>query len=529
MQMQSDDSKVSIEVNDPWQQEVIIKSEKRKKREEKLKPISEQAGKYLVGAILLGVLFYFCFYDFYINIAGLVYPLFLVGLYAITWKTMKRQGVLFTKDCLGYVVCSFLLAISTILTTNFLIIFLNTVGIIILYLITLCRCYLTDKEMGMQGVIKTIGRCILGALVCLKFFFKHTKGKIRIKSGKSEENKNVILGILLAIIFLVVVLPLLSQADLVFRRILLSPFQAVHITNADEIIKAICFIFIPAILFYGLICSCYIRYMETVEKQYSLWKPDALIIMTGIIAITYILFCSIQITYLFGGLFELPEGITYAEYARQGFLQLLWVAVINIGLVLLIKFRCTPSKKLDHILLMLSICTVVMILSSAYRMVLYVKAYNLTRLRVLVLWFLVFLVFVVGQMIYYIYHTKFRIGKWLFTTALVAYMILSFGRMDYVIAKYNINANDYITADNFMYLTYLSLDATPAIAELSQDRLVENQEDEEYYYEYGEDIKTEYRGYFKWIKKEYNSSIRGFNISNYMAYRSAFDKVEEWK
>ena len=160
---------------------------------------------------------------------------------------------------------------------------------------------------------------------------------------------------------------------------------------------------------------------------------------------------------------------------------------------------------------------------------LYVKAYNLTRLRVLVLWFLVLLVFVVGQMIYYIYHTKFRIGKWLFTTALIAYMILSFGRMDYVIAKYNINANEYITLYNFMYLTELSLDAAPAIAELSEERLVEGKEDGAYYYDHSEDIKTEYREYFKRIKNEYNTSIRGFNISNYIAYQNALDKIAEWK
>lgn len=529
MDMQSEGNKDSIEAKDLWQQEALRRSEEQKKRIEKLNSIAAEAGKYLVGAILLGLLFYFCFYDFYINIAGLVYPLFLVGLYAITWKTMKSQGILFNKHCAGYVACSFLLAISTVLTTNFLIIFLNTVGIIILYLITLCRCYLADKVMGIQGFIMTIGRCVSGTFVCSRYFFKHSKGKIRFKRGNFEKSKSITLGIVLATVFLGVVLPLLSQADAVFGNILRFPFQAINITNGYQIIRGACFIFIPAILFYGLICSCYIRYMETEEKQYRLWKPDAILIMTGIIAVTYILFCSIQIVYLFGGLFELPEGITYAEYARQGFLQLLWVAVINIGLVLLLKIKCMPSKILNHILLVLSVCTVVMIISSAYRMILYVKVYDLTRLRFLVLWFLIFLVFVVGQMMYYVYHSKFRIGKWLFITALVAYMILSFGRMDYVIAKYNINANEYMTADNFRYLTYLSLDATPAIAELSEDRLLVDQEDNEYDYGYEEDSKENYELYFQWIVNEYNSSIRGFNISNYIAYQSALDKLAELK
>ena len=136
--------------------------------------------------------------------------------------------------------------------------------------------------------------------------------------------------------------------------------------------------------------------------------------------------------------------------------------------------------------------------------------------------------FVVGQTMYYIYHTKFRIGKWIFTTALVAYMILSFGRMDYIIAKYNINSNEYITPNNFVYLKNLSLDATPAIAELSKDRLLIDHEDNEYYYEYEMEIREGYDLYFQWIVKEYSPSIRGFNISSYIAYQSALDKVA-WK
>lgn len=527
MQEQSEVDKVLLIQNDPWQQKELQRSEEQKTRVEKLNPIAVESYKYLVWAILLGLVFYFCFYDYYYNMAGLVYPLFLASLYAVTRKTMKNQGILFNKRCRGYVVCSFLLALSTILTNNFLIIFLNTAGIIILYLIILCKCYLADKEMGIQNFVRAICRCISGAFLCSKFFFQHAKGKIRFKRGNSEKSKNIILGVALATVFLIVVLPLLSQADPVFHKMLLSPFKTIQIGNGYRIIRGICFVFIPAILFYGLSCACYTRYMETEGREYSLWKPEAPLIMTSIIAITYIVFCGIQITCLFGGLFELPEGITYSEYARQGFLQLLWVAVINIGLVLLLKVKCSPNQKLNQILIVLSICTVIMIISSAYRMILYVQVYDLTRLRLLVLWFLALLVFVVGQIMYYVNHSDFKIGKGIFITTLVAYMILSFGRMDYVIAKYNIHANTYITQSDFVYLTYLSLDATPAIGEISTDQLIDGQEEGGVYGEFSEDIRMEYEKYFKRIKNGYKETIRGFNISNYMAYQSALDKVTE--
>ena len=44
-----------------------------------------------------------------------------------------------------------------------------------------------------------------------------------------------------------------------------------------------------------------------------------------LVAVLYVIFCGIQIIYLFGGGGELPAGVTYAEYARQGFFQLLVV------------------------------------------------------------------------------------------------------------------------------------------------------------------------------------------------------------
>ena len=48
MDMQSEGNKVSIEENDPWQQEALRRSEEQKKRIEKLNTIAAEAGKYLV-------------------------------------------------------------------------------------------------------------------------------------------------------------------------------------------------------------------------------------------------------------------------------------------------------------------------------------------------------------------------------------------------------------------------------------------------------------------------------------------------
>ncbi|MFR8843973.1 MAG: DUF4153 domain-containing protein [Waltera sp.] len=45
-------------------------------------------------------------------------------------------------------------------------------------------------------------------------------------------------------------------------------------------------------------------------------------------------FSGIQIFGLFLGKMQLPEGYTYAQYAREGFFQLLAVSILNLILVL---------------------------------------------------------------------------------------------------------------------------------------------------------------------------------------------------
>ena len=62
------------------------------------------------------------------------------------------------------------------------------------------------------------------------------------------------------------------------------------------------------------------------------------------------IFCGIQIIYLFGGGGELPAGVTYAEYARQGFFQLLVVCILNLGAVLVMEHFFQRSRAVDAVL-----------------------------------------------------------------------------------------------------------------------------------------------------------------------------------
>ena len=67
----------------------------------------------------------------------------------------------------------------------------------------------------------------------------------------------------------------------------------------------------------------------------------------------------------------------------------LQVCILNLMIVLVGINLFKESKILKTILCVISLCTFVMIASSAYRMILYIRFYYLTFLRIFVLWALV--------------------------------------------------------------------------------------------------------------------------------------------
>ena len=128
--------------------------------------------------------------------------------------------------------------------------------------------------------------------------------------------------------------------------------------------------------------------------------PTITMIVLGSALIVYAVFCAVQFTFLFAGA-GLPDGLTYAEYARSGFFQLLFVAAVNLaafGLVLTYArngsephntdeplnastAHVTQRRALIVMLIGLIAATAVLLASAATRLGLYIGAYGLTWLR----------------------------------------------------------------------------------------------------------------------------------------------------
>ena len=122
----------------------------------------------------------------------------------------------------------------------------------------------------------------------------------------------------------------------------------------------------------------------------------------------YLLFFASQWHYYTAAFYgSLPEGYSYAEYARSGFFELCTVSFINLCVLCFSKWlvKKENSKTAIHILtIILCICTLILIATAVSKLLLYINEYCLTPLRIYAMWgmtvlTIVFLLFFVKEFV----------------------------------------------------------------------------------------------------------------------------------
>ncbi len=190
-------------------------------------------------------------------------------------------------------------------------------------------------------------------------------------------------------------------------------------------------------------------------------------------------FVLVQFVYLFGGRENIGvDGLTFAEYARRGFFELVAVAVLTMALLLVTDRVVVREGKremtLFRVLSLVIIALVgVMLISAARRMDLYTDALGLTRLR---LWTSVFMGWL-GVLFVVLVAGLLRLRTNVFSFGLVLVGIGFFATMNLInpdarIAAHNIDRALAGEIDfDLCYLSTLSMDATPVIVDryLSSD------------------------------------------------------------
>lgn len=111
-------------------------------------------------------------------------------------------------------------------------------------------------------------------------------------------------------------------------------------------------------------------------------------VVLGLLDALFLSFVLVQIRYFFGGasLVQATTGLTYAEYARRGFFELVWVAALALPLLLaahwLLRKENPLHERIFRALAGVNLVLLFVIMSSAVgRMRLYQAEYGLTELR----------------------------------------------------------------------------------------------------------------------------------------------------
>nr|WP_240436716.1 DUF4173 domain-containing protein [Streptomyces sporangiiformans] len=194
-----------------------------------------------------------------------------------------------------------------------------------------------------------------------------------------------------------------------------------------------------------------------------------------VLATLFAAFNAVQLAVLFGGYDAVLEetGQTYAEYARQGFWQLLMVTLLTL-LVIVVALRWAPrdgarDRRLVHgVLGTLCVLALVVVASAVRRMHMYVEAYGLTRLRISVVTVEVWL----GLVIVLIMVAGVWGARWLprAVVASAAGGVLVFGLAspDGLVAERNVQRYEATGKFDLAYARGLSADAVPALDELKE-------------------------------------------------------------
>ena len=339
------------------------------------------------------------------------------------------------------------LAVSIACTGNEWIWMLNEAGIVCLLICMLLFEFCNTKKWTLAKGVVSIFVAIGGAISYIGEPFSDMScfRKFKKKKGTGKAGY-IVIGVLISIPVLAIVVALLYQADAVFANLFGSLFS---IDFHFGTWVGMAFMFGYALL----AAYCGIRYLASERisaesKDMRHFEPMIANTILILISVVYAAFSFIQIFSLFLGKMRLPDGYTYARYAREGL------------------FRENRLKKI--LLTVICGCTYIMIASSAFRMCLYIQHYDLTFLRLLVLWMLAVIGILLTGILVQIYVDKFPLFRYTIVVVTVCVFALGVAHPDYWIAKYDVaHMNSTATTENaidYNYLQTLSTDAAPVIA-----------------------------------------------------------------
>lgn len=466
-------------------------------------------------SLIYALVYTFCLYK---NLSGITFPFFVAATFFFANVILKEFGIERKKDSRFLMISTMLIGISQFLTDNDFIHAANVIAVFALIVVYFNHCFFDDSKWSFD---RYIGRMFLSFFGYIENIFSplddfniyRKERKANSTEGKKFPWVTVLITVAVTFPIVAVITTVLADADIVFEHFVDKLLDWDVEIKSDFYLVPILTL-IVFMVSYGMVTFYTRRKHEEAEKEIK--KLDNAIVITGGIMfdLVYIAFSIIQIRYLFVGDLDIPAGWTYAEYAREGFFQLLFVSAFNLLLAIFSVTRFNTNKAAKFLVTVMSACTFIMIASSAFRMILYIRYYYFTFLRLLVLWALLVITLLMIGTVLMLYDDKFNLFKYSLVLCTVLYIALAFSHLDYWVARLNVSQSvnhsefflteeDY--SDNRM-LIGLSRDAAPFLLN------AENRE------KFADTLIYSDALYAK-------ITPRSFNLSRYLARQYALNKI----
>ncbi len=255
---------------------------------------------------------------------------------------------------------------------------------------------------------------------------------------------------------------------------------------------------------------------------------------TAPILFVYVIFFISQWQYYISGFTgELPENLSYAQYAREGFFQLCAVSVINLIIITIVMLFMRrkdekPSAALKTLAVIFSVFTLILISTALAKMVMYINIYGLTQKRIYSTWLMVVIAFIFIFIGVQQFIPRIKTVALSFTVVVVLFATLALTNVNGIIASYNIDR--YVSGDfdvvDIDALTDLGDAAVPELVGLYNhigDKIDDGSITSSDFDMYSL-LKYELKDLAKEYEKE-KADIFSFNIPRYRAQKA----LENWK
>jgi hypothetical protein len=280
-------------------------------------------------------------------------------------------------------------------------------------------------------------------------------------------------GAALAVPPLLVFGGLLASADPVFARVVTETLRLDMDVIGPHMIMFGFFTWISAGYFYGFLLRTPMESVRIPVRQPRIGVLDASVAL-GLVNALFLTFVIVQLRYLFGGadLVEVTPGLSYAEYARRGFFEMVVVAALVVPLLLLADWgvhRETPRD--ERVFRLSAVVTVALLfaimLSALHRMRLYQQAYGLTELRLYTTVFMTWVAVVLAWLVFTVLRGRrqhFAFGA--LVTAFAAVISLNVMNPHALIVRVNAERASAGFGYDATYPAQLSADAVPALVDV---------------------------------------------------------------